>query len=36
MSVVHAVNTDDVDVELFQIGDVASTSGGVSQGVYES
>jgi hypothetical protein len=35
LSVVHAVNTDDVDAELFQIGDVASTSTGVGQGIYE-
>ena len=27
--VVHAVNTDDVDAELLQIGDIASTSSGV-------
>jgi len=28
--VVHAVNTDDVDTELLQIGDIASTSSAVS------
>lgn len=33
--VVHAVNTDDVDAELLQKGDIASTSSGVGQGVYE-
>lgn len=35
LSVVHAVNTDDVHAELFQIGDIAGTSTRVSQGVYE-
>jgi len=33
--VVHAVNTDHVDTELLQIGDIASTSSGVGQGVDE-
>lgn len=35
LSVVHAVNTDDVDAELFKVGDVAVASAGVGQGVYE-
>ena len=35
LSVVHAVNTDDVDAELFQVGNVASTSSGVGQGIYK-
>ena len=33
--VVHAVNTDDIDPELLEIGDIASTSSGVGQGVDE-
>jgi len=33
--VVHAVNTDDVDAELLEIGDIASTSRGVGQGINE-
>ena len=35
LSVVHAVNTDDVDAELFQIGDIAGTSSRVGEGVDE-
>lgn len=35
LSVVCAVNTDDVDAELCQIGDIAGTSTRVGQGVYE-
>ena len=34
-SVVHAVNTDDVDAELLEIGDIARTSSGVGQGINE-
>lgn len=34
-SVVHAVNTDDVDTKLLQVGDIARTSSGVGQRVYE-
>ena len=34
LGVVHAVNTDDVDSELCQVGDIARTSGRVCQGVY--
>ena len=33
--VVHAVNTDDVDAELRQVGDIAGTSSGIGQGIYE-
>jgi hypothetical protein len=33
--VVHAVNTDDVDAELLEIGDIARTSSGVCQGINE-
>ena len=33
--VVHAVNTDDVDPEVLQVGDITGTSTGVSQGVDE-
>jgi hypothetical protein len=34
--VVHAVNTDDVDTELLEIGDITRTSSSVGQGVNES
>lgn len=33
--IVHAVDTDDVDAELLQVGDIAGTSSGVGQGIYE-
>ena len=33
--VVHAVNTDDVDTELLEIGNIAGTTGGIGQGVNE-
>ena len=33
--VVHAVNTDDVDTELLQVGDITRTPSGVGQWVYK-
>ena len=33
--VVHAVNTDDVDAEVFQVRDITGASSAVGQGVYE-
>jgi hypothetical protein len=33
--VVHAVDTDDVDAEVFQVRDITGASSAVCQGVYE-
>lgn len=35
LGVIHAVNTDDVDTKLGQVGDITSASTGICQGVYE-